>query len=73
MMRVAAASREASRVTKAPGNMLEAPVGDLGFGRSVPGPASLDEVSSDDVPLASEGAEDAAEPPDKIGKKKVKE
>jgi RNA polymerase primary sigma factor len=67
MMRVAAASREASRVIKAPGNMLEAPVGDLGFGRSVPGPASLDEVSSDDVPLASEGAEDAAEPPDKIG------
>jgi RNA polymerase primary sigma factor len=67
MLRVAAASRKASPVIKAPVNMPEAPVGDLGFGRSMPGPAVMDDLSSDDVPLASEGAEDPAEPLDKIG------
>jgi RNA polymerase primary sigma factor len=67
MLRVAAAPREGSRVAKASGYTLKAPVGDVESGRSEPGSVSLDDPSTDDVPLASEGAEDAAEPSDKIG------
>jgi RNA polymerase primary sigma factor len=64
MLRVVAASREGSRVTKAPENTQAAPVEDVEFGRSEPEPASLDDLSNDDVSLASEGAE---EPSDKVG------
>ena len=59
MLRVAAASREGRRVIKVPGNTVEAPVEEVEFGRS--------ELSNDEVSLASEGAEDAAEPSDEVG------
>ncbi len=67
MLSVAAASREGSRVTKAPENTPETPIQDVEFGRSEPGPAFLDDLSNDDVSLASEGAEVPAEPLDKVG------
>jgi RNA polymerase primary sigma factor len=64
MVGVATASRGGRRVTNAPGNTQEAPVKDMEFERSEPSPASLD-LPNDDVALASEGAEDPAEPLDK--------
>jgi len=54
-------------VTKVPGNPLEAPVEEAEFGRSEPGPASLGDLSNDEVSLVGEGAEDAAEPSDEVG------
>ncbi len=67
MLSVAAASREGRRVTKAPGKMQEAPVENVEFERSEFAPVSLDDLSNDDVSLASEGAEDPAERSDKVG------
>jgi hypothetical protein len=65
MLRVTATSHKGRRVTKAPRNTQKAPVKDVGFERSGPPPASL-ELLTDDVPLALEGAEDPAEPLDKV-------
>ena len=65
MVSVAAAFREGRRVTKAPQNAQEAPVKDGEFERGEPSPASLD-LPNDDVSLASEGAEDPAEPLDEV-------
>ncbi len=60
------ASREGRRVTKSPRKTREAPVKDVEFERSEPsGAASLD-LPNDDVPLASEGTEDPAEPWDTV-------
>jgi RNA polymerase primary sigma factor len=65
MLSVAAASCEGRRVTKAPRKTQKAPVKDVEFERSEPPPASLDR-SNDDVPLAIAGADDPAEPLDKV-------
>ncbi|MDT7547950.1 MAG: polymerase primary sigma factor [Actinomycetota bacterium] len=67
MLSVAAASREGRRVAKAPEDMLEKLVEDGEFGRSEPGPASLGDLSNDEGSLASEGAEDSAEPSNEVG------
>jgi RNA polymerase primary sigma factor len=67
MLGVAAASREGRRVAKAPEDMLEKLVEDGEFGRSEPGPASLGDLSNDEGSLASEGAEDSAEPSNEVG------
>jgi RNA polymerase primary sigma factor len=65
MLGVVAASREDRRVTKAPKKPQDAPVKDAEFERSGPSPASLD-LSNDNVPLATEGAEDLQEPLDRV-------
>ncbi len=52
-------------MTKSPRKTQEAPVKDVEFERSEPSPASLD-LPNDDVPLASEGTEDPAEPWHKV-------
>jgi RNA polymerase primary sigma factor len=67
MLSVAVASREGRRVAKAPEDMLEKLVEDGEFGRSEPGPASLGDLSNDEGSLASEGAEDSAEPSNEVG------
>jgi RNA polymerase primary sigma factor len=65
MVSIAAASCEGRRVTKAPPKTQEAPVKDVEFERSEPNPASLDPLNNN-VPLASEDAEDPAEPVDTV-------
>jgi RNA polymerase primary sigma factor len=65
MLGVVAASREDRRVTKAPKKPQDAPVKDAEFEHSGPSPASLD-LSNDNVPLATEGAEDLQEPLDRV-------
>jgi len=65
MLSVAAASCEGRRVTKAPRKTQKAPVKDVEFERREPPPASPDR-SNDDVPLAVAGADDPAEPLDKV-------
>jgi RNA polymerase primary sigma factor len=67
MLSVAVASREGRWVAKAPEDMLEKLVEDGEFGRSEPGPASLGDLSNDEGSLASEGAEDSAEPSNEVG------
>jgi RNA polymerase primary sigma factor len=65
MVSVVAAFREGRRVTKAPQNTEDSLVTDSEIDRGEPSPASLD-LTDDDVSLASEGAEDPAEPRDEI-------
>ncbi len=52
-------------MTKAPRKTQEAPVKDVEFERNEPSPAPVD-LPNDDVPLASEGTEDPAEPLDTV-------
>jgi len=61
MVCVAAASRDGRRVIKALRTTQQAPVKDARRKRSGPGSASLDRPN-DNVPVASDGAEDPAEP-----------
>jgi RNA polymerase primary sigma factor len=65
MVSIAAASREGRRVTTAARERKAAPLKDVEFERSEPQPVSFDPLN-DNVPLASEDVEDAAEPVDTV-------